>query len=311
MDMEYLLWLQTIRNDFLDTVLVSITDLVVSPAIYVIIAIVYWCFNKRAALFLAMNIGVGSMVNQTLKNIFCVYRPWIKNPQIVPVKAALENATGYSFPSGHTQIATSGFLSIAVWQKKRKWLVALCVFLIVLVMFTRNYLGVHTLSDVIVSFFVASLIVFLNGRILAWVDKGKNRDIIVSTAGVITSLVLLIYLTLKAYPIDYNPDGSLMVNPQHMIDDCYVACGCVTGFFTGWILERRFVNFNTDITPQKRVLRAITGALIMLLYMWLLREPLAAFNATWGEFIFFSLAFILILYGYPAIFTKIKNMSVK
>ena len=124
MSTEYLLWLQTIRNDFLDNVLLGISDLVVSPVIYIIIAVVYWCFNKRAALFLAMNIGIGSMVNQTLKNIFCVYRPWIKNPEIVPVKAALENATGYSFPSGHTQIATSGFLSIAVWQKKRKWIVA-------------------------------------------------------------------------------------------------------------------------------------------------------------------------------------------
>ena len=92
--MEYLLWLQSIRNDMLNVILMAVTDFITSPVVYVGIAIFYWCFNKRAGCFIAMNISFGSMVNQTLKNTFCIMRPWIRNPQIKPVPEAMETATG-------------------------------------------------------------------------------------------------------------------------------------------------------------------------------------------------------------------------
>lgn len=305
--MEYLLWLQTIRNEFLDSALSFVTDLVVSPAIYVVIAIIYWCFNKKAALFLAMNVSVGSMVNQTLKNIFCVYRPWIKNPDIIPVKSALENATGYSFPSGHSQIATSVFLSIATMYKNKKWLVSICVFMTLLVMFTRNYLGVHTLQDVVVGMLVAIAVILINKQLLTWVDGSKNRDIFVAIAGGLLSVLVLIYLTLKPYPVDLNADGSLLVDPEKMVEDCYVASGCMFGFFTGWILERRFVNFSVDISIKKRILRAVFGGVFMLLYAGLMRDKMILMHHLWGEFAFFAIAFIFILFIIPWIFTKIER----
>ena len=305
--MEYLLWLQTIRNEFLDSALSFVTDLVVSPAIYVVIAIIYWCFNKKAALFLAMNVSVGSMVNQTLKNIFCVYRPWIKNTDIIPVKSALENATGYSFPSGHSQIATSVFLSIATMYKNKKWLVSICVFMTLLVMFTRNYLGVHTLQDVVVGMLVAIAVILINKQLLTWVDGSKNRDIFVAIAGGLLSVLVLIYLTLKPYPVDLNADGSLLVDPEKMVEDCYVASGCMFGFFTGWILERRFVNFSVDISIKKRILRAVFGGVFMLLYAGLMRDKMILMHHLWGEFAFFAIAFIFILFIIPWIFTKIER----
>ncbi len=309
MDIQYLLWLQTIRSDFLDGILLFITDLVVSPIIYVVIAIMYWCFNKKAAMFMAMNISIGSMVNQTLKNTFCVYRPWIKNPDIVPVEGALENASGYSFPSGHTQVATSIFLSLTTMYKKKKWSIIVYLFMTFLIMFTRNYLGVHTPQDVIVSFIVATLIIFLNKKVLTWVDGGEKRDIFVAAFGAIASIILLVYLTNKPYPMDYKPDGSLLVDPSKAIEDCYVACGCVFGFFVGWILERRFIGFSTDVSVKIRILRAVAGIAFMLLYAGTLRGPLIALNALWGEFAFFAIAFILILFVYPAIFTRFEKVK--
>lgn len=305
--MEYLLWLQTIRNGFFDSVIATVTDLVVSPAVYVVIAIIYWCFNKKAALFLAMNVSVGSMVNQTLKNIFCVYRPWIKNPDITPVESALENATGYSFPSGHSQIGSSVFLSIATLYKNKKWLVVLCVFMTILIMFTRNYLGVHTPQDVIVGMIVALTVILINKKLLTWVDCGKNRDIYVAITGVFISVIVLIYLTLKPYPVDLNADGSMLVDPGKMIEDCYVTAGCMFGFFAGWILERRFVNFSVDISTKKKVLRAVLGGAFMLLYAGLMREKMILVHVLWGEFAFVSIAFMFILFIYPWIFSKVER----
>lgn len=117
--MGYLLWLQSIRCDTLNVILMGITDFITSPVMYLGLAILYWCYSKKAAYYIAMNLSVGSMVNQTLKNTFCIYRPWIRNSKIKPYPKAIESATGYSFPSGHTQIGASEFLSIAVLQKKR------------------------------------------------------------------------------------------------------------------------------------------------------------------------------------------------
>lgn len=304
MDIEYLLWLQELRGGALDTFLLKVTDFIASPVMYVFIAVVYWCFNKRAALFLAMNLSFGSLVNQTLKNTFCIYRPWVKNPEVIPLEEAKESATGYSFPSGHTQIAASEFMSIAVWQKKHKWIVAFCVFMTLLIMFTRNYLGVHTPQDVIVSLLIALIVIYLNNKLLNWIEKGKNRDLTVFAVGIAIVSLSLAYTTLKPYPVDFSADGVLLVDPKKMIVDCYMAAGCVFGFLVGWILERRFIGFTTKVSKQTLIVRAIVGSLILLVYALFARAPLSLLHPYWGEFIFIALAFIYILFIYPVIFTK-------
>ena len=230
---------------------------------YLAMAILYWCFNKKAAYYIAMNISFGSMVNQALKNTFCVYRPWIKNPDIKPVPEAFESATGYSFPSGHTQIASSEFLSVAVWQKKRKWLVGVCIAITLLVMFTRNYLGVHTLQDVLASLAVSVVVLFVTKKILDWADGKKNRDLVVFFVGMAVCSAFLIFTTVKPYPTDFTPDGKLLVDPKEMITDCYAAAGCVYGFLIGWICERRFVNFKTDVSKKSKIIRSVVGSVII------------------------------------------------
>jgi len=286
-----------------------VTDFIGSPVIYVFLAVLYWCFQKNAAIFIVMNISVGSMVNQMLKNIFCVYRPWALNPAIKPFEAAVEGATGYSFPSGHTQLAANEFLSIARWQKKRKWLVAVCILVTLLVMFTRNYLGVHTLWDVLASAVLACIIIYLDEKLLLWIENGKNRDLIVFITGIVLTLLALLYMTLKPYPLDYSNTGDLLVDPLEMIVDCYLAAGCLTGFLSGWILERRFLNFATEVSGKKRVLRAVIGAVLLLFLVFVVRDILVDIDVYWGNFAFFFLTFVFILFIYPLIFTKIENMK--
>lgn len=304
MDINYLLWLQGLRGGFIDTVLLTVTEFITSPVMYIFIALIYWCMNKRAAIFLAMNISFGSMLNQTLKNVFCVYRPWIKSTDIIPPEAAKDGATGYSFPSGHTQIASSEFLSIAIWQKKRKWAVAVCIFMTLLIMFTRNYLGVHTPQDVIVSLAVSCIVIFADSNLLKWIDNGKSRDIVVFLTGVAITSILLLYLTYKPYPLDYSADGALLVDPKEMIGDCYTAAGCVFGFLIGWIAERRFVGFSTDAPKKMLIKRGIVGAVTLLIYVVLTMNLLTSIHPYWGEFMFIMLAFIYILFIYPYLFTK-------
>jgi len=305
---EYLLFLQELRGGIFDSVLMMVTDFIGSPVIYVFLAVLYWCFQKNAAIFIVMNISVGSMVNQMLKNIFCVYRPWVLNPAIKPFEAAVEGATGYSFPSGHTQLAANEFLSIARWQKKRKWLVTVCIMITLLVMFTRNYLGVHTLWDVLASVLLACLVIFLDEKLINWIDKGKNRDLTVFVSGIILTLIGLAYMTLKSYPMDYSSTGELLVDPDEMIIDCYLASGCLSGFLTGWILERRFLNFSTEVSAKTRILRSVIGALLLLFLVFVVRDFLVSFDVRWGNFAFFFFTFVFILFIYPCIFVKTESI---
>ncbi len=309
--MEYILWLQGLRNETLNTILINVTEIVTSPLIYLFVSVLYWCFAKKAAVMIAMNLSVGSMINQMLKNIFCIYRPWIRNSKVKPVAAAMENATGYSFPSGHSQLAATEFLSIAVWQKKRKWLVAVCVFMTLLVMFTRNYLGVHTVPDVVASLLIACFVVAVMPKLLDWVEGGKMRDVVVSIIFLVIGGALLAYTTLKEYPLDYLPDRTLLVSPREMITDCYSAAGCLFGFFLGWVLERHFLNFTTEVSAKTKWLRGTIGAILVLAYVLLAEGPMVKLDMYWGNFAFLCLAFVLILFLYPAAFVGVEKLVKK
>lgn len=309
MDIDFLLWLQGLRTPFLDALLEAVTDAVTGTAMYAVIAIIYWCISKRAATYVALNIAGGSMVNQALKNTFCVYRPWIRDPRVIPAGDAISNATGYSFPSGHTQVASCEFLSVAVWQKKRKWAVAVCVFLTLLVMFTRLYLGVHTPQDVLVSLLVSILVLIVNAKLLKWVDGGKNRDILFSLVGIVAGAAFLVYGVFKPYPLDYDAAGRLLVDPEEMIADCYKAAGCIFGFFTGWLLERRFVSFDVDGRPLIRVIRGAVGAVILAVIALAGRAGLVSLlGENWGELVFFVVAFVFILFVYPYVFVRVEKI---
>ena len=110
MDIEYLLWLQGIREaagPAIEMIMNVITFLGSSATLAVVPCILYWIVDKELGLFILTNIGIGNNINQLVKDTACVYRPWIRDTRIAPSQMALEHATGYSFPSGHTQGSAS------------------------------------------------------------------------------------------------------------------------------------------------------------------------------------------------------------
>ena len=81
-----------------------------------------------------------------------------------------------------------------------------------------------------VSFLLSLLILFANVKLLSWVDAEETRDLYVMIAGLVLTAAMLAFTALKAYPRDIV-DGVLLVDPAHMISDCYAAAGCASGFF--------------------------------------------------------------------------------
>ena len=68
-------------------------------------ALIYWCIDKKKGFFILTATSACLVVNSVIKLTACVYRPWIRDPRITPAGDAIKEATGYSFPSGHTAAA--------------------------------------------------------------------------------------------------------------------------------------------------------------------------------------------------------------
>ena len=312
MDIKYLLWLQQLResiNGALDPFFEALSYSVISSFAFLIIAGIYWCIDKKAGTMILMNLSGGNVANQTLKNTFCVYRPWIRDPKIIPAGDAITTATGYSFPSGHTQHATAELGSIAIWQKKRKWVVAICLIGILLVMFSRNYLGVHTPQDVVVSFVLCSIIIAINVFILRWVDEKPNGDLIVLALGMVLCIAFLLFVTFKTYPIDYAADGSILVDPKKMISDCYGAAGYFSGFLIGWIIERHFISFEVPKGILAKVINFIIGGVLLYSLSEFILKPISNNLGIWsGKLVYFGALFLFIMAGYPALMKLAKKL---
>ena len=191
MDFEYLLFLQNLRAEapnFINSLLLFISEFAAGSLPVVIIVVFYWCIDKRTGQRMGLCFAGATMVTQLIKNIACVYRPWKQDARLQIAPEAAATATGYSFPSGHATLAASFYGNIAAYLKKySKWWILPCVLLTLLTAFARNWLGAHTPQDVLVGMMIALVVLLLSKHLLNWADGGKNRDWLLAIVGVILS----------------------------------------------------------------------------------------------------------------------------
>jgi membrane-associated phospholipid phosphatase len=85
-------------------------------------------------------------------------------------------------------------------MEKKRWVAVLCIVLILLTGFSRNFLGVHTPQDVIVGITEAIVVIVLAGLLMKWVDGNEKRADILSAAGILFVIGALFYITRKPSP---------------------------------------------------------------------------------------------------------------
>jgi len=308
MDLEYLFFLQQIRES-LGSVSVDFFQFITDVShIYMlpILCFVYWCFRKEDGTYAFWTVGLVGVLNSLVKMIACVYRPWIKNPAITPPALAKAGATGYSFPSGHTSNATSwlGMLGIRNFRQKMVFLGAF--FLIALIALSRNFLGVHTPQDVCVGFLIGMTGIGLTFFLLGWEKKGPNRDLILLAGAVVAVVGFLLYISFKNYPLDYDSEGKLLVDPVKMTPDSWKNSGVLLGVVLGWVLEKRFLNFTIPSSWLVRIARFLPGMVVVFLLMKPFRSVLLGFGGPqWGNLAAFFLLVFWVMFLYPLIFTAI------
>ena len=263
MDMSFLLLLQAFRNgsgSFLVDFMKKMTFFGELNTTLVILAIIYWCISKDLGTYLMMGWSGNRIANGFMKITVCAYRPWIRDSRIIPHGDAITTATGYSFPSGHTMNAGTVFGGTAMYGKNFSKPLKIMLYLIVLlVALSRTFLGVHTPQDVLVGMASSLLVMWLTLKLTRWIAEKPEKDKLVACIGFVLAIALGLYAALKSYPVDYDSNGKIIVEGAKMANDTFKAVGWVSAFLTGWILERRFVGFSTDISKERRFSRGIFG----------------------------------------------------
>jgi undecaprenyl-diphosphatase len=184
------------------------------------------------------------------------------------VESAREAATGYSFPSGHTQNVAGTFGSLALGQKKHKAIWIPSVVIIVLVAFSRMYLGVHTPTDVLTSLAIAAALVFCLSPIFRSEESFRRYMPYVVIVGYALTVALLCYAFL--HPTDSVDAANLASAKKN-------ACtlhGAVMGLVAVFFLEKFTGDFDTRAVWYVQVIKAVLGFGIVLLIKELLRAPL-------------------------------------
>ena len=308
LDISYLLFLQELRNatgGVLDGILNSISKTAVS-VLPLVAYMIYWCVDKKWGNRMIATVWGAKTINEVIKLTVCAYRPWIRDARILPPGDAMAGAAGYSFPSGHTVYATAVCGTVAVWQRcVRRWLTILSVIIMFLIIFSRNWLGVHTPQDVVIGFLETAGFIFLTGKLQEWTDIEPKRADGMAFAGIALVFVMLFYITHKSYPLDYV-DGSILVDPEEMKTSCFNACGGAFGFLAGNFLERHSIHYKIPSDSQYLPILACAGLAIVYVWQSYLAGATAGllFGVQWGSFVSYALTLIFVTAIWPMMIMK-------
>ena len=303
MDIEYLLMLQHFReriNDAL-TPFMELVSLSAVSFLILIPAFIYWCADKRAGLYALSTYALSSVLTVVIKLTACVYRPWIRDSRIIPAGDSVRSATGYSFPSGHTSNAASiyGCMAVIV-RKKHKWISVICVCLILLTAFSRNYLGVHTPQDVLAAMLLGAVVISGMYRLFGYLQTYPEKEDIVLAAGTVFSIAALVYIAMKPYPTGVV-DGELLVDPKVMMKDGFGCTGRLAAFCLARYVEKKWVRYSPSLS-SKTIVSGVVGAAITMLIITFGSSPMeAVFGMHWGAFAnnFIMMSFVIVIW--PAV----------
>lgn len=210
---------QSIKNPILDVIFLILTISTELPVIIIFTSYMYWCLNKGYGQRILFSLVSNVVINTGTKEFF-------KSPRPIGVEGIdsmrVETATGYSFPSGHTQMATTFWTSL-IKIFKNKYVTIIGIIVILGVGVSRLYLGVHWPIDVIFGWIFGYVFTVLFLKLFDYVDKSKNY---------LALVYMLIPFVLAIFIVNTAKYTKIF--------------GLLLGFVIGYIVEDKFIKFKTD-----------------------------------------------------------------
>ena len=268
--MELLYWFETIRTPALDAAMSLVTRLGEETFFMVAALFVFWCVDKRRGYYLLAVGFTGTLINQWLKIVCRVPRPWVRDPHFTIVESARDGAAGYSFPSGHTQSAVGVFGGVARFTR-RWWLRCVCLVLLVLVSVSRMYLGVHTPADVGVSFAVTAVLVLLLYPLIESTLWFPGRMYVI--LGVLLGASAAFVAFVELFPVPADVDAA---NLAGAVKNAWSMAGAVGGMLLACLFDNRLLQFPNRAPWWGQLVKLLGGLVLVVLVKSLLKAPLLA-----------------------------------
>lgn len=268
--MDILYALEKIRTPFWNGVMSAMTQLGGEVIFIVAAVVVFWCVSKWEGYYLMTIAFCGTVLNQFLKLICRVPRPWVRDPNFTIVESARAEATGYSFPSGHTQNAIGLFGGMARWGGRR-WVRLGLTALALVIAFSRMYLGVHTPADVGVSLVLAAALVLGLYPLMRRAQEKPRYMGYVLAAMLVVSGAFVVFV--EAYGFSADTDAE---NLASGIGNAWKMLGAVAGMTLAWLLDRRYIHFETQAVWWVQVIKVAVGMALLLAIKSGLKAPLLA-----------------------------------
>lgn len=245
-DTGFIIWVQQWSTPFWDSFWRGITFLGDMEYYMLVIPLIYWLYSKKFAFRFALIFLFSAYFNSASKFNFITERP--------PQDLRLIDQDGYAFPSGHAQ-GNTVFWGFLAHQIKKTWAYAAAVILILLVSFSRLYLGVHYPIDVIFGISIGVIAIGLYQ--IAWARRPGVSDLgryLLISSGAVFLLFLL-----------------------HTQGDGPMVTGFLFGSLWGYRLEKEFINWKEKASLVQNLFKVILGIFVF----FALREVTRAVFINW------------------------------
>ena len=256
--MDFLRLLESVRTPALNAFFSAVTQLGDETVFMVLAIFMFWCVSKRQGYYIFMVGFAGTVMSQYLKLAYRVPRPWVQDPSFTIVESARAAATGYSFPSGHTQNIV-GTLSAIALSNRQKWVRAVCVGFILLVPFSRMYLGVHTPLDVGVAFALALVLAFGMYPAFRSEERFRKKTPVLLCLLALLCLMYLLYALLAPFPADIDAD-----NLAEGLKNGYTLLGCMLGLIVSYWFDTTRLHFDEKAPLMGQFCKLVLGLALLL-----------------------------------------------
>lgn len=294
---EILYYFKSIQNPLLNNFFIFITLFGEEYFIIPVIALFYWCISKEKGIIIAVSYLSSMLINDFLKIAVHAQRPFEVLNDLSPIR--VHTATGYSFPSGHTQGAASIFTLLSLTIRKKTFTI-LSAAVIFLVGISRLYLNVHWPLDVAAAWILGIGISVFLFNTLTRLNKEKHDSFLKML--ILTASVSFI-ISLTAFIIKYSIYDALKIS------NIITISGVSIGTISGYILDFKTLNFKTAGKNRViTVLRYSAGIISALVLMQVLKYT---FKQTGGNeellrFTRYLISGFYISYIYPYLGVKLN-----
>lgn len=304
--MDYLYFLQNCREGalhWLNWIMYPISEVGLIASLLSVF-VIYWAIDKNCGKKFLFGFSFSILTTNLIKNIACISRPWILDRRLHVDPLVKKTATGFSFPSGHSTSAASSFSGIAYWKKNNKIVSSLMIVLIFAVMFSRNWLGAHTLQDVLTAFFIGIIFTILSFVLLDRIEKDNISETLFFTISLVIGISICFFIYYKKYPFQklFDSDGNLISDIEDLKLDGIKQTANFIGFICGWFLERKILNFKVPEKNKDKLLVSIIGiSVVGLLNYAVLPLIFSKCSTLVSGFSRHFILFFWATFGYPAV----------